>query len=73
MGGRPRGVGDYSELLVARAIGRDLTKREGCLVQLMAIILFAGIVYWFFTSGLYFDFVRVFVEWYGKQIKLSGA
>src|SRR5688572_18539020 len=64
MGGRPRDLADYSELLVARLVGRDLTKREGCLVQLIALLAFFGLIYWFFTSGLYLTFVTWFAEWY---------
>lgn len=73
LGGRPRDLADYSELLVARIVGRDLTRREGCLVQLVALLAFFGLVYWFLTSGLYLTLVTWFAEWYADQITLPGA
>lgn len=72
LGGRPKGIGDYTELIVARAVGRNLSKREGCLVQGVAIIVFAGLLYWFFTSGLFIAIVTAFSEWYAHQIKIPG-
>src|SRR4051794_15808202 len=35
------------ELLVARVIGRDLSLREGCLVQGIGLVLLAAIAIWF--------------------------
>jgi hypothetical protein len=73
LGGRPKGLGDSSELVVARMIGRNLSKREGCLVQGLAVLLFFAVVYWFFTSGLFLTVVTAFSEWYAHQIRLPGA
>lgn len=72
LGGRPKGIGDYSELVVARALGRNLSKREGCVVQGLAILLFGAVLYWFFTSGLFVTIVTAFSEWYAQQVKLPG-
>ena len=66
-GGRPRGVGDYTELLVARALGRNLTPLQGCVVQLLAIIVFAAAVYALFASGLFLRIIEPFVQWYAEQ------
>lgn len=73
LGGRPRGIGDYAELVVARFVGRDLNKREGCLVQAVAILAFIGLLYWFVASGLMVDLAKVFADWYSHQITLPGA
>jgi hypothetical protein len=73
LGGRPRGIGDYAELAVARIVGRDLNKREGCLVQVVAILVFVGLLYWFVASGLFVDIVKLVADWYAHQIKLPGA
>jgi hypothetical protein len=73
LGGRPKGIGDYAELVVARTIGRNLNKREGCLVQALAIVLFICLVYAVFASGLFLTIVTAFSEWYAQQIKLPGA
>lgn len=73
LGGRPKGVGDYTELAVARIVGRDLTKREGCLVQAVAILVLVGLSYWFLTSALYVDILKALANWYAHQIKFPGA
>ena len=73
LGGRPRGVGDYVELVVARLVGRNLNKREGCLVQGVAIVVFLGLIYWFVASGLMVDLAKIFANWYAHQITLPGA
>jgi len=73
LGGRPKGLADHAELLVARLLGRNLNKREGCLVQLLAIVIVGVVIYWFFSSDLYVTLIRAFSEWYAHQFKLPGA
>jgi ssDNA-binding Zn-finger/Zn-ribbon topoisomerase 1 len=72
LGGRPKGFADYAELLVARIVGRNLNKREGCLVQGLAIIAFFLLMYWFVASGLLFVITTKIAEWYAHQITLPG-
>ena len=67
-GGRARNLPDVVELLVARAIGRNLTPIQGCIVQILAVIVFAGLVYSFFVSGLFMRVVEPFAEWYASQV-----
>src|SRR5690349_8736840 len=57
LGGRPTGIGDYGELIVARLLGRNLNKREGCLVQALTILIFLGAIYAFVASGLFLTIV----------------
>jgi hypothetical protein len=71
-GGRPRDVGDYGELLVARVIGRNLTLREGCLVQLVALIVVLAAIYLIVASGLYLTVVKTVADWYAHQFRLPG-
>jgi hypothetical protein len=67
-GGRyAKNLPEVVELLVARAIGRDLSGREGCAVQLIALLAFFVVVYWFFTSGLFAAIVTPIAEWYAHQ------
>ena len=73
LGGRPKGFADNVELLVAKRIGRNLTKREGCLVQGVTILLAFLAIYWFFTSPLYVELIKAISEWYAHQIRLPGA
>ena len=42
-------------------------------MQLLAILLAVAVLYWFFTSGLYFDLVKAFSEWYARQITFPSA
>jgi hypothetical protein len=56
------------ELLVARAIGRDLGTWEGCAVQIVALLVFLAIVYWIFASGLFIAIVKPLAEWYAHQV-----
>lgn len=66
-----RNLPDVAELLVARRLGRDLRPWEGCLVQLLAAAAFFGLVYWFFTSGLFFAVAQPLVDWFVRQIHLG--
>jgi ssDNA-binding Zn-finger/Zn-ribbon topoisomerase 1 len=68
-----RNVPDVAELLVARLIGRDLGKWEGCLVQVVALILFLGLFLWFLSSGLFLAIVQAFSTWFVHQIHLGPA
>jgi hypothetical protein len=73
MGGRPRNIPDVVELLVARAIGRNLTPFQGFVVQFVAIILVVLFVMWLFSSGLFFRIVQPFVDWYVTQVGLGPS
>jgi hypothetical protein len=73
LGGHPRGFADYIELIVARLIGRNLSKREGCLVQGLAIVGFFVLIYLVVASGLLFAITTKIAEWYAHQITLPGA
>jgi len=52
LGGRPRGLADDAELLVARLVGHTLSPLQGCLVQIAAMALFIIAAWAFFASGL---------------------
>ena len=67
-GGRARNLPDVVELMVARAIGRNLTPIQGCIVQVLAVAVFAGLVYAFFVSGLFIRVVEPFAQWYASQV-----
>ena len=67
-GGRARNVPDVVELLVARAIGRNLTPIQGCIVQVLAVVILVGLVYAFFVSGLFMRVVEPFAQWYAGQV-----
>jgi hypothetical protein len=67
MGGRPKGIGDYTELVVARILGRNLTPTQGCLVQIMAVGVFAFLAWALFASGLIVRIVEPFARWYTEQ------
>ncbi len=73
LGGRPKGIADYVELLVARRVGRDLTKREGCLVQGVTIVVFLALIYWFVSSGALVTISKLFADWYAHQFTLPGS
>lgn len=66
-GGRPRGSADYIELLVARAIGRNLTPVQGCVAQILATVIFASVVWAVFASGLILRIVEPVAQWYAEQ------
>ena len=68
MGGRPKGIGDYTELVVARVLGRNLTPLQGCVVQIAAIAIFAYLAWALFASGLIIRIVEPFAQWYTSQV-----
>jgi hypothetical protein len=68
MGGRPKGVADHTELLVARLIGRNLTPLQGCVVQLLALVVFGTLLWAFVASGLLFAITDVVARWYASQV-----
>lgn len=73
-GGRyARNLPDVVELLVARAIGRNLTPIQGCIVQILAVVVFAALVYALFVSGLFMRIVDPFVQWYASQMQIGPA
>lgn len=51
LGGRPRGLADDAELLVARLVGHTLSPMQGCIVQIAAMGLFVLAAWAFFASG----------------------
>lgn len=67
MGGRPKGIGDYTELLVARLLGRNLTPLQGCAVQITALVVFVSLVWALFASGLFLRIVEPIAQWYAEQ------
>jgi hypothetical protein len=67
-GGRARNLPDVVELLVARAIGRNLTPIQGCIVQVLAVVILVGLVYALFVSGLFMRVVEPFAHWYSSQV-----
>jgi ribosomal protein S27AE len=71
MGGRPKGVADHSELLVARLIGRNLTPLQGCLVQIAALAIFSYLAWAFIASGLMFAITDVVARWYASQVHIG--
>ena len=71
-GGRPSGWSDDVELIVARLVGRDLGRFEGCVVQLVAILIVAALLWWLFASGTIWALIKPFVDWYVSQIHLGG-
>jgi hypothetical protein len=66
-------VPDVAELLVARAMGRNLSKREGCLVQGIALLGLVVVFFWFFTSDLFMSIITAFSDWYAHQLKFPVA
>ncbi len=71
MGGRPKTIPDVVELVVARAIGRNLTPLQGFLVQAVAIVVLVMAVIWLFSSGLFARIVDPFIDWYASQVGLG--
>ena len=72
-GGRARTLPDYVELLVARGIGRNLSPRQGCAVQILAVVVVGFVLWAFFASGLATQASRLFAEWYAGQIHLGPS
>ena len=69
--GRPKGLADYSELLVARLIGRNLTPLQGCVVQLVALVVFGTLLWAFVASGLMFAISDAVARWYASQVHIG--
>ena len=67
-GGRARGLPDYVELLVARRVGRTLTPAQGCLVQVVAVMIVGLLLWAAFASGLVAGVVHAFGQWYASQL-----
>jgi hypothetical protein len=60
-------VPDVAELLVARAIGRNLGPWEGLGVQVLAAAGVVAVVYWFIASGMLMIVVKPIADWYAAQ------
>jgi hypothetical protein len=72
-GGRyANSASDIIELLIARGLGRNLTKREGCLVQAGATLLLIAVAYWFLASGAFAAIIRLLTEWYLHLVAIPG-
>lgn len=71
LGGRPRNLPDYVELLVARRVGRTLGPWEGCIVQIIALVVFVVLVWAAFASGLVTAVAEVFARWYTSVVHLG--
>jgi len=68
-GGRyAKSLPEVVEVVFARLIGRDLGTWEGCAVQLLALVVFAAVVYWVFASGLFAAILTPIAEWYAHQL-----
>lgn len=72
-GGKPRNLPDVVELLVARAIGRNLTPIQGCIVQILAVLILGFLVWALFASGLFIRIVEPFVQWYTSQMHFGPS
>jgi hypothetical protein len=71
-GGRyARDFPDLVELLVARRLGRSLSRKEGCLVQVVALIALFGAIYLFVASGAFMWIVTWVAEWMAGQFKFQ--
>jgi hypothetical protein len=67
-GRRASDLPDVVELLVARAIGRNLTPIQGCIVQILAVAVFGFLLWALFASGLILRIIEPFVQWYTSQM-----
>lgn len=72
-GGRARTLPDYIELVVARAIGRNLSPFQGCAVQILALVVIVFALWAFFASGLVFQVIDPIVRWYAGQVHLGPS
>ena len=73
-GGRyARSLPDLVELLIARRIGRNLTTREGCATQVLAVVGLLAVLYLLVASGALAWILTTFASWFAHQIKLPGA
>jgi len=57
--------------LVARALGRNLTRPEGFLVQILAVAAGFFAIWAFVASGLLFAISDALGHWYASQIHLG--
>lgn len=72
-GGRPRGLADQVELRVARALGRNLTRPQGFLVQILTLAASFLVIWAFVASGLLFGISEAVGHWYASQIHLGPS
>jgi hypothetical protein len=72
-GGRARTLPDAVELLVDRAIGRNLSPIQGCAVQIAAVVVVGFAIWAFYASGLAMQIIEPIVEWYTSQIQLGPS
>jgi hypothetical protein len=73
-GGRyARSFPDLVELVIARRLGRTLSRKEGCLVQGLALIGLVLAVYLFVASGAFIWIVTRFADWFAHQVRLPGG
>ncbi len=72
-GGRARSLPDVVELLVARAIGRNLSPIQGCAVQIAAVVVFVFAVWAFYASGLAMQIIEPIVDWYASQVHVGPS
>jgi ssDNA-binding Zn-finger/Zn-ribbon topoisomerase 1 len=73
-GGRyARSFPDLVELVIARSLGRTLSRKEGCLVEGLALVGLLVAIYLFAVSGAFMWVVTTFAEWFSSQVRLPGA
>jgi ssDNA-binding Zn-finger/Zn-ribbon topoisomerase 1 len=65
---RARDLPDVVELLVARAVGRNLTPIQGCIVQIVAVAVFGFLLWALFASGLIMRILEPLAQWYTSQM-----
>jgi hypothetical protein len=70
-GGRARNIPEVAELLVARALGRNLTPLQGCVVQIFAIAILCFMVWVLYSSGLIIRIIEPFVRLYLSQTQFA--
>src|SRR5215216_262664 len=68
LGGRPRSLPDYVELIVARRLGRNLTPLQGCVVQVLAVVVIGFAAWALFASGTITRIIEPFAQWYAQQV-----
>jgi ssDNA-binding Zn-finger/Zn-ribbon topoisomerase 1 len=72
-GGRLRTLPDYVEILVARALGRNLTPIQGCFVQMTAVVVFLGFFWWLYASGTILQIIDPIVRLYLSQTPFAPS
>ncbi len=73
-GGRyARSFPDLVELVVARRLDRTLSRKEGCLVQGLALVGLLVAIYLFAVSGAFMWIVTTFANWFSSQVHLQGT